>query len=207
MQPHDTIAFAAMDTLTVTPPVDADWLVEAALSQPNTLAAPIGCSRECREDNGAHKEEGGVRADIGTYLTLGEADAKSSSGSASAASTSTSAAGGAGGETAAVLHSLAPPSRVAAFPRCGRLYSKWRTLRKIHAETPDDVRRSAILAIVRASAFAAPEKKKTVPLESLYAKLGSQLAEGREQVHNEIVPIVAMHLDASLTGRCPCLAL
>lgn len=201
MQPHDTIAFAAIDTLTITPPVDADWLIEAALSQPNTLAAPIGCSRECREDGGAAKEQGGVRADVGTYLTLAEADAKSSSGSASA----TSAAAGEGGETAAVLHSLAPPSRVAAFARCGLLYSKWRTLRKIHAETPDDARRSTILAIVRASAFAPPEKN-TIPLESLYAKLGSQLAEGQE-VHNEIVPIVAMHLDASLTGRCPCLAL
>ena len=222
-----TLLVAATDSLPITPPADVDFLVEAALAQPRTLAAPLGCRHGCN-DTTPHAEQrvaetadpwvharttdatGGVSselrlsalrnatpADVGLFMRMAVG--------ASGASGAAVHPAGRGTHTGELL-ALAPPTRVARFARSGLLFGKVETFRYLHAALPPRVRDALMNELTRTGGVASASSAERVPFETLYSLLATHAG-----VHNEVVPLASLALASAgahetAVGSCPCLA-
>ena len=182
----DTVVLASARALSITPPADIDVLIEAALTQPRTLASPLGCRAACA-DGAAGTDD----ADVGLFMELVPQSERGRSGGAAAA-----AVAGAGG----ALSVRAPASRVERFAPGGMLAAKWSTFRELHASLGSDVR----ARLARAMEDSGSRALVDLPVETLYAHLARRLPEHKPPVYAEVVPLMALHL-APAMGKCLCI--
>jgi hypothetical protein len=196
-----TLVVASTSALPITPPADVDWLIEAALTQPRTLAAPLGCSSICDTETAlaappaassddTHPGANATSADVGIYLALDTAAGAPNGGVRAATSAS------AGGR----LHVHRPACRVPRFAHGGLLAAKWGTFRALHAAMDDGLRARLGRTLGHAGDVLAE-----LPVAYLYSLLAAALPLAAP-AHNEVVALTSLHLLPESMGRCPCAA-